>query len=162
MSRLLVLTLAAFLVACTADIPVAPGEGPIGLSRLRAQPTAYTDQSVIESPEVGIVRGQHEWDGLYSRVMGRMAPPPTTGPRLAFGDSSIVYVAAGWYPTPSRDVVLDSAAIESGVLVVHYTEINRIACNAAAVTVAPVDLGQVPRWAGSVRFVQHDSVPGCG
>ncbi|MBW8772294.1 MAG: hypothetical protein JF590_03225 [Gemmatimonadetes bacterium] len=162
MPRSIVLALAALLGACTSDLPVAPGDGPLSLARFRTQATAYTDESLVDAPEVGIVRGQHEWDGLYGRVMGRVVPAPTTGPRLAFGDSSVVYVAAGYFPNASADIMLDSAGVVSGVLVVHYTKRTLSGCGVAAVTIAPVDMGQIPRWAGSVRFVQHDSVEVCG
>jgi hypothetical protein len=152
----------ALLLACDGTGPTTPPDGPVALSRLSPSGAAYeTNSQGLTVPELGSVETQHSWDALYLRMKTNHIPMPTKGPDLRFRDSTVVYAGIGWFSNGRASVLLDSARIEDGALVVHYTRRVSEGCGVPAATIAPVDVAQVPRWEGPVRFVQFDTLVVC-
>jgi|GEM_PF-5556126 len=149
------------LLGCDATAPSTPADGPYPLARLSPTAAPYNWNSALGSAEVGAVATQQGWDRLYVRIAGHAIPVPTEGPPLRFRDSTLIYVAYGTYPTGAAMIWLDSARMESGTLVVHYTSHLSEGCGVPSAEVSPVDVAQVPRWEGPIQFVRKDSIQVC-
>jgi hypothetical protein len=149
------------LSACDSTAPGSIEDGPVTLSRLNTQPTAYHDNTTLENAEVGVVLSQAGWDVLYSRIFGNADTVPTEGPSLSFRDSTLIYVGIGFFPSATHSVLLDSAEVDEGTLYVHYTERRAEGCLVPGISVAPVDVAQIPRWRGEVSFVRRIQDDSC-
>lgn len=149
-------------IACDGTSPSTPEDGPYPLTRLSPNGAAYASNSGLHSTELGVVIDQQGWDDLYLRIWTGVMAGPIVGPELDFHDSTLVYMGIGYFPNASASVHLDSARIEEGGLVVHYTRttVGEL-CGVASVAIAPVEVAQVPRWDGPIRFVQYDSLQVC-
>jgi hypothetical protein len=156
-----VLLFGLVLAACDATAPGSIEDGPVAISRLNADPIAYHSNTTLEDAEVGVILTQSGWDVLYGRIFGNADTIPVEGPSLSFHDSTLVYVGIGFFPSATHSVLLDSAAVVGGALFVHYTERRTEGCLVPGISVAPVDVAQIPRWRGEVSFVRRIQDDSC-
>ncbi|MGD2067110.1 MAG: hypothetical protein PVI57_00390 [Gemmatimonadota bacterium] len=159
------------LAACGGDPPPPPAAPPAPepLGSLVPEERLYYDNSGGYPDSLRmVVRDQATFENVWSQATSRQPSPPPI-PSIDFGESMVVLVAAGRM-TPEDQIRVDSVAVrevlradgnreEVLAVLVRVTE----GCGRLQVDAYPVEIVQVPRFEGTVEFIERrDSSCGDG
>ncbi|MEO7522348.1 MAG: protease complex subunit PrcB family protein [Gemmatimonas sp.] len=134
----------------------------IPLTRLRAEPYAFSLNSGVDEPERLVVRDSAAWSRLWTRVHARQTPIPPL-PRVDFTRDMVVFAALGTKPSGGFSVLLDSAfeASDGGIDVVVRSIKPGPKCGVTAALTEPVDIARLARRESPVNFVERSETTDC-
>lgn len=152
------------LAACGGDPPPPPPAAPPApepLGSLVPEERLYYDNSGGYPDSLRmVVRDQATFENVWSQATSRQPSPPPI-PTIDFGESMVVLVAAGRM-TPEDQIRVDSVAVRE-VLRADGTREEVLAvlvrvsegCGRLQVDAYPVEIVQVPRFEGTVEFIER-------
>lgn len=148
--------------ACNGQ-QIPPGEPPAETTPVTPRPipieASYTG---IEEPLRTLVRGQREWEDLWSRLAANRIPRPAPPP-VDFSEEVVVVAAMGTRPSGGYAIRIDSLRYAKDTLWVDVTSlIPGPSCLTTQALTAPVAAVAVERRPNvTARFVDREEARSC-
>jgi hypothetical protein len=115
----------------------------------------------IAEPTRLVVRDQAAWAAFWTELWSRHDAQPAL-PEVDFGSEMVVVVGLGTRPSSGFHVDITAVRAEGADLAVSVVETRPHAtCDVLWFLTQPVVLARVPRWRGTVRFVEMVAIRGC-
>ena len=146
-------------LGCASDGPTAAQlalrdgtDERVPITRVRSEPLALTSASGVFEPARLVVRDEPLWRATWTAIWSRQEPPPDV-PAVDFAGEMVVVVALGARPSGGHAIVVDSATLHGGTLVVHVrASAPGPRCAVTGAFTAPVDAARLPRHDGPIEF----------
>lgn len=137
------------------------GGGRVAITRLRAEPYPLTFSSGLREPARTVVRDAALWEATWAAIWSRHEPEPAR-PAIDFDREMVVVAALGERASGGHAILVDSATVAGGTLVVHLrTTSPGPRCYVTAALTQPVDAVRLPRHEGAVEFRERAEVSRC-
>jgi hypothetical protein len=153
---------AAGVVAVLASVacsPTAPEPGiQVPLVRLQIGPGPSPLNSGFHEPAQLVIRDRAAWIEAWDLV-----PAIEPAPEIDFTQDMILIVAMGGRATGGYRILLDTARVKDGHMLVEGRAISPgPTCFVSAGTTQPIDVARVRRVSGTVHFNIREFVTNCG
>ena len=166
---LLALAPLAPLVALACDAAPTPPElrstldagDRVAMTWLRGEPSPLTFGSGLREPARSVVRDDALWAATWTAIWSRHDPQPALPP-VDFDREMVVVAALGERSSGAHAILLDSATVHGGTLVVHLRTIAPgPRCFVTAALTQAVDAARLARHDGPVEFRERAEVRDC-
>lgn len=169
--RILLVAIAVVAAACgsspetgaIAPPPFVPGT-PVEVTPIQVHPesgSSLTDQSGYDGARRLVITGPSGWAAEWARIWATQDTAPPL-PVVDFSQEFVVVAASGVHGSGGFQVLLSSAFVADGVLRIPVGEIVPGAgCAVAAVNTSPVSAARMPKFSGTIEFVEWKSTRTC-
>jgi hypothetical protein len=138
------------------------GQGPITITRLRAEPYSFAYNSGIADSTRLTVRTQAEWQQVWTSIW-RSTSPVTPPPPMNFGREVVVVAALGQRYSGGYSIYVDSAYQRAGHVEVVIRKVSPgTGCATTAALTEPVDVAVIPVTGQPLEFRERATVHTCG
>lgn len=137
------------------------GQGPITITRLRAEPYSFAYNSGLTASARLTVRSQAEWQEVWATLWRTTSPVPPPAP-MNFGREVVVVAALGQRNSGGYSIYVDSAYQRAGHVEVVIRKVSPGAkCATTAALTEPVDVAVIPVTGQPLEFREVATVHEC-
>lgn len=160
---------AALAAGCRQASPAAPAATaehgalpqPVPVTRLRTEPYPLTFSSGLRAPQRSVVRDEGAWREAWAAIWSNHSPTPPL-PAVDFTREMIIVVALGERRSGGYSILIDSAAVSDGGLVIWVHTISPgPRCVTTGALTQPVDAARLPQLPGRAEFRERAEVSDC-
>jgi hypothetical protein len=135
-------------------------DGPLPVTRLRAEPYSFAYNSGLAESARLVVRDPAAWQQVWS-MLGNSASP--AAPPVDFAAEMVVVAALGTRPTGGYSIFVDSAYRRADHIEVVVRKVAPgSSCGTTQALTQPADVARIPASSLPVRFRERDTVHDCG
>ncbi len=165
MSRLRAPALSALLplaAACSGSAPVPGDEAPQAtVTRIDSSAVVLATGQGLGDPTRAVIRDSTEWAAFWMQAHALMEPVPPP-PAVDFDTEMLLVAALGTRSSGGHAVTIDSVARGTTLRVFVTAVAPGADCITTMAITWPVQVVRVPRFDGSVEFVEGERVQPCG
>lgn len=149
------------LTACSGGAPTPGAEGaqPV-VTHIDSTAVVLASGQGLGDPTRAVIRDSIGWNAFWTQAHSLMEPTPAT-PTVNFADSMLLVAALGTRATGGHIVTIDSVARGASLRVFVTTATPGRDCMTTMAITWPVQVVRVPRFDGSVEFVEREEVRPC-
>jgi hypothetical protein len=149
------------LSACSGGAPTPGADARQAVvSHIDSGAVVLATAQGLGDPTRAVIRDSTEWSAFWTQAHSLMEPAPSLPP-VNFADSMLLVAALGTRSTGGHNVTIDSVA-RGATLRVFVTELTPAPdCMTTMAITWPVQVVRVPRFEGSVDFVEGHRVRPC-
>jgi hypothetical protein len=155
---------AALVVALTACSSGAPTPGADGtqevVTSIDSGAVVLSSGQGLGDPTRAVIRDSTAWAAFWNQAHALVEPAPLL-PAVNFGDSMLLVAALGTRASGGHAVTIDSIARGASLRAFVTTATPGPDCMTTMAITWPVQVVRVPRFEGSVEFVESEQVRPC-
>ncbi len=164
MNRRILGTVAAIMAlvgACSSGAPTPGADTPEpAVTRIDSTAVVLSSGHGLGDPTRAVIRDSTAWEAFWTQAHALMEPTPPT-PAVDFTSSMLLVAALGTRSSGGHQVTIDSVA-RGATLRVFVTAVTPGPdCMTTMAITWPVQVVRVPRFDGSVEFVEGERVQPC-
>jgi hypothetical protein len=149
------------LVACSSGAPTPGADGPQPVvTHIDSTAVVLASSQGLGDPTRAVIRDSIAWGAFWSQAHSLMEPV-SAAPSVNFADSMLLVAALGTRATGGHTVTIDSVARGASLRAFVTTATPGPDCMPTMAITWPVQAVRVPRFDGSVEFVEHEEVRPC-
>ena len=151
-----------FGAACSGGGPTPGGEtSQAVVTRIDSTAVVLATSHGVGDPTRAIIRDSTAWEAFWTQAHGLMEPAPPT-PAVDLTSSMLLVAALGTRSSGGHSVTIDSVARGPSLRVFVTSVTPGPDCMTTMSITWPVQVVRVPRFEGSVEFVEGERVQPCG
>jgi hypothetical protein len=161
--RITSIAVATSITACAGSNVTTPPGPSVSMTRLRADPYAFTFGSGMDRAARFVVRDAATWQATWNQIYQGSSPVPPL-PAVDFSREMIVVAALGSHPTGGYNILLEGAAEapSNGTVFTVSSVSPGPRCATTQAFTQPVDIARLPLRSGPVSSVEKARVTNCG
>jgi hypothetical protein len=149
------------LAACSGGAPTPGAEGPEPVvTRIDSTAVLLASAQGLGDPTRAVIRDSTAWAVFWNQAHALVEPTPPIPP-VNFADSMLLVAALGTRSSGGHTVTVDSVARGATLRAFVTTVTPGPDCMATLAITWPVQVVRVPRFEGSVEFVEAEQVRPC-
>jgi hypothetical protein len=161
MSRAVVRAMAVLLAACSSGGPTPGAEtSQAVVTRIDSTAVVLATSHGVGDPTRAVIRDSTAWEAFWTEAHALMEPMPPI-PAVDFTSSMLLVAALGTRSSGGHRVTIDSVARGATLRVFVTAVAPGPDCMTTLSITWPVQVVRVPRFDGSVEFVEAERVQPC-
>ncbi len=151
----------ALTCACSSGAPIPGADAPApAVTRIDSSAIVLASGQGLGDPTRAVIRDSTAWEAFWNQAHALVEPAPPV-PAVNFEESMLLVAALGTRSTGGHAVMIDSVA-RGPTLRVFVTAVAPGADCMTTMSISwPVQVVRVPRFDGSVEFVEAERVQPC-
>ena len=147
--------------ACSGGAPTPGAESPQGsVTRIDSSAIVLSTGQGIGDPTRAVIRDSTEWETFWAQANAQVEPTPEL-PAVNFADSMLLVAGLGTRATGGHTVSIDSVARGTTLRVFVTSVTPGPRCMTTMAITWPVQVVRVPRFDGSVEFIEAEREQSC-
>ena len=149
------------LAACSGGAPTPGAEGPQPVvTHIDSTAVVLASGQGLGDPTRAVIRDSTAWTVFWAQAHALVEPAPPTPP-VNFADSMLLVAALGTRSSGGHVITIDSVARGATLRAFVTTVTPGPDCMTTMAITWPVQVVRVPRFEGSVEFIDGERVEPC-